>query len=105
MRTVNIGVVGCGEVAQRVYLPEFHRLNDKAALVAVCDRVEERARAAQQRFGASTYYTNLDRFLHESNAEIVVNLTPHKAHVPVSMAPLEPARHGNTEQPLPQSMD
>jgi predicted nucleic acid-binding Zn-ribbon protein len=34
MRTVNIGVVGCGEVAQRVYLPEFHRLNDKAALVA-----------------------------------------------------------------------
>ena len=38
MRTVRIGVVGCGAVAQHVYLPEFHRLNDKAALVAVCDR-------------------------------------------------------------------
>ena len=105
MRTVRIGVVGCGEVAQRVYLPEFHRLHDQAALVAVCDRVEERARTAQQRFGARTYYTDLERFLRESDAEIVVNLTPHKAHFPVSMAALEAGRHVYTEKPLAQSVD
>ena len=46
MRTVNIGVVGCGEVAQRVYLPEFHRLNDKAALVAVCESGPEQPSSA-----------------------------------------------------------
>jgi predicted dehydrogenase len=105
MRTVHIGVVGCGEVAQRVYLPEFYRLHDRATLVAVCDRVEERARAAQQRFGARTYYTDLERFLRESDAEIVVNLTPHKAHVPVSIAALEAGRHVYTEKPLAQSVD
>jgi predicted dehydrogenase len=105
MRTINVGVVGCGQVAQRVYLPEFHRLHDKAALVAVCDQVEVRARAAQQRFGARTYYTDLDRFLRESNAEIVVNLTPHQAHVPVSMAALSAGRHVYTEKPLAQSVD
>src|SRR5262245_40464380 len=105
MRTVHIGVVGCGEVAQRVYLPEFHRLHDKAALVAVCDRVEERAKTAQQRFGARTYYTDLDRFLRQSNAEIVVNLTPHSAHVPVSLAALEAGRHVYTEKPMAQSVD
>ena len=38
MRTVNIGVVGCGEVAQRVYLPEFHRLNDKDLKALMTDR-------------------------------------------------------------------
>ena len=105
MGTVRIGVVGCGAVAQQVYLPEFHRLNDKAALVAVCDHVEERARAAQQRFGARTYYTDLERFLRESDAEIIVNLTPHKAHVPVSMAALAAGRHVYTEKPLAQSVD
>src|SRR5215468_8803990 len=105
MRMVRIGVVGCGEVAQRVYLPEFHRLNDKAALVAVCDNVEERARAAQQRFGARTYYTDLERFLRHSDADIVVNLTPHKAHFPVSMAALEAGRHVDTEKPMAQSVD
>src|SRR5215471_17911442 len=105
MRTVRIGVVGCGEVAQRVYLPEFHRLNDQVVLVAVCDHVEERVRAAQQRFGARTYYTDLERFLRHSDAEIVVNLTPHKAHFPVSMAALEAGRHVYTEKPMAQSVD
>src|SRR5262249_44284133 len=105
MRTVHIGVVGCGAVAQGIYLPEFHRLDDKATLVAVCDRVEERARAAQQRFGARMYYTDLERFLRESDAEIVVNLTPHRAHMSVSMAALEAGRHVYTEKPLAQSLE
>jgi len=104
MRTIHVGVVGCGEVAQRVYLPEFHRLHDKATLVAVCDQVEERARAAQQRFGARAYYTDLDRFLRGSDAEIVVNLTPHRAHMPVSMAALAAGRHVYSEKPLAQSV-
>src|SRR3974377_1941948 len=103
MRTINVGVVGCGEVAQRVYLPEFHRLHDKATLVAVCDQVEERARAAQQHFNARAYYTDLDRFLRESNAEIVVNLTPHRAHMPVSMAALSAGRHVFTDKALAPS--
>jgi predicted dehydrogenase len=105
MRTIDVGVVGCGEVARRIYLPEFHRLHESATLVAVCDQAEERARAAQQRFGARAYYTDLDRFLRESNAEIVVNLTPHRAHMPVSMAALEAGRHVYTEKPLAQSVD
>jgi predicted dehydrogenase len=105
MRAIDVGVVGCGEVARRIYLPEFHRLHDKARLVAVCDQVEERARAAQERFGACTYYTDLDRFLRDSNAEIVVNLTPHRAHAAVSMAALAAGRHVYTEKPLAQSVD
>src|SRR5215469_9776707 len=105
MRIINVGVVGCGEVAERVYLPEFHRLHNKATLVAVCDQIEERARTAQQRFAARAYYTDLDRFLRDSNAEIVVNLTPHRAHVPVSMAALAAGRHVYTEKPLAQSVD
>ena len=105
MRAVPVGVVGCGEVAQRVYLPEFHRLHDKATLVAVCDPVVERASTAQQRFGARTYYTDLDCFLRQSDVELVVNLTPHRAHVPVSMAALTAGRHVYTEKPLAQSVD
>jgi predicted dehydrogenase len=105
MRTIRVGVVGCGEVARRVYLPEFHRLHDKATLVAVCDPVEERASAAQQHFGARAYYTDLDRFLRGSDAEIVVNLTPHQAHAPVSMAALAAGRHVYSEKPLAQSVD
>jgi predicted dehydrogenase len=105
MRKVNVGVVGCGDAAQRVYLPEFHRVEERALLVAVCDRVEERALAARRRFGAKASYTDLDRFLRDSDAEIVLNLTPHHAHVAVSLAALEAGRHVYTEKPMAQSLE
>ena len=105
MRKVNVGVVGCGDAARRVYLSEFHRLQDRARLVAVCDRVEERANAARWRFGAKASYTDLSRFLRDSDAEVVLNLTPHHAHAGVSLAALEAGRHVYTEKPMAQSLD
>jgi predicted dehydrogenase len=105
MRKVNVGAVGCGDAAQRVYLSEFHRMEDRARLVAVCDRVEARATAARRCFGAKASYTDLSRFLRESDVEIVLNLTPHPAHAGVSLAALEAGRHVYTEKPLAQSLD
>jgi predicted dehydrogenase len=105
MRQVNIGVVGCGDAAQHVYLTEFHRLQDRARLVAVCDRVAARAEAARKRFGAKASYTDLERFLRDGEVDIVLNLTPHHAHVSVSLAALESGRHVYTEKPMAQSLD
>ena len=36
--TVRLALLGCGDVAQRDYLPEMHRLAGRAELVAVCGR-------------------------------------------------------------------
>jgi predicted dehydrogenase len=104
MRQVNVGVVGCGDAAQRVYLAEFHRLQDRAQLVAVCDRVAARADEAQRRFGAKAAYTDLDRLLRDSDVDLVLNLTPHHAHAAVSLAALEAGRHVYTEKPMAQSL-
>jgi predicted dehydrogenase len=98
-------VVGCGDAAQRVYLAEFHRMQDRARLVAVCDRVATRADEVRKRFGAQASYTDLDRFLRDSDVDIVLNLTPHHAHVAVSRAALESGRHVYTEKPMAQSLD
>jgi predicted dehydrogenase len=104
MRKINVGVVGCGDAAQRVYLTEFYRMQDRARLVAVCDRVAARADEAQRRFGAKASYTDLDRFLRDSDVDLVLNLTPHHAHVSVSLAALESGRHVYTEKPMAQSL-
>lgn len=105
MRKLNIGVVGCGEAARRIYLPEFHRIQNQAVLVAVCDRVEGRAKETKERFGAKAYYTDLDRFLRQSDADIVVNLTPQRAHVPVSRAALQAGKHVYTEKVMAETLD
>jgi predicted dehydrogenase len=105
MQKVKVGVVGCGEVARRIYLPEFQRIQDKAELVAVCDLVEVRAKEAKERFGAKAYYADVNRFLRGSDVDIVVNLTPHKAHVPMSRAALQAGRHVYTEKVMAQSLE
>jgi predicted dehydrogenase len=104
MSQLNIGVVGCGDAAQRVYLPEFHRIGGRAVLAAVCDRVQERAEAARRRFEAKASFTDLGRFLRESDAQVVLNLTPHHEHVAVSLAALEAGKHVYTEKPMAQSL-
>jgi predicted dehydrogenase len=105
MRKLKVGVVGCGAAARRIYLTELHRIQDQAVLVAVCDVVEARAKEAKERFGAKAYYTDLDRFLRQSDADLVVNLTPQRAHVPVSRAALQAGRHVYTEKVIAQSVD
>ena len=46
---VSLALLGCGDVAQRDYLPEMHRLAGRAELVAVCGRTPERARRRSPR--------------------------------------------------------
>ena len=44
MAKLKLALLGAGDVAQRDYLPEFHRIADRAELVAICSRTAERAR-------------------------------------------------------------
>ena len=42
MKTLKIGVIGCGSIAQHRHFPEYAN-NKNVEVVAVCDIVEERA--------------------------------------------------------------
>lgn len=104
MGKISIGVVGCGDVAQHFYLCELHRLKDRAELLAVCDLNEERAKKTGEQFGARACFTDLAHLLRESDAEVILNLTPHKAHAAVTQAALDAGRHVYSEKPLAQSL-
>ena len=42
MSKTKLALLGVGDVAQRDYLPEFHRLADRAEIVAACGRTASR---------------------------------------------------------------
>ena len=88
-----LALLGCGDVAQRDYLPEMHRLADRAELVAVCGRTESRAREVAARYHIRTWYTDYSRMLAESDADAVVNLTPIQLHADTNLAALQSGRH------------
>ena len=90
---LKLALLGCGDVAQRDYLPELHRLSDRVELVAVCSRSESRARAVAAQYGARAWYTDYRRLLDESGAELVANLTPIPMHAETTLAALQAGKH------------
>ncbi len=101
---IRLALLGCGDVAQRDYLPEFHRLADRAEIVAVCGRGEERARAVAQQYGIPAWYTDYAQMLAESDAQAVINLTPIQLHTQTTLAALQAGKHVYTEKPVASSV-
>ena len=96
---VKIALLGCGDVAQRDYLPELQRLAGRVELVAVCGRTEGRARQVAAQYGGRVY-TDYARMLAETDAAAVLNLTPIQLHTETTLAVLRAGKHVYTEKPL-----
>jgi len=99
---LRLAVVGVGDVAQRDYLPEAHRLAGKAELAVVCSRHEDRARGVAERCAVPRWTTDYREAI-ESDVDAVVNLTPLGLHHEINRAALESGRHVYTEKPLAAS--
>ena len=100
MQKIRLALLGCGDVAQRDYLPEFHRLADRAEIVAVCGRGETRARMTAERHHIPRIYTDYPKMLADAGAEIdaVVNLLPMQMHYESTLACLQAGKHVYTEK-------
>ncbi len=104
-RTVKLALLGCGDVAQRDYLPEMHRLAGRAELVAVCGRTPERVRHVAERYDIPARYDDYRSMLAESDAEAVINLTPIQLHAETTLAALEAGKHVYSEKPITTTLD
>src|SRR5262245_18615575 len=98
-RVINVGVVGCGEIAHRSYLPNLLSY-DRCEVTAVCDLDPARARLAGETFGIAAWYGDYGRFLRESDVDVVVVLTINQAHAATTRAALEAGKHVLSEKML-----
>lgn len=104
MHKVKLALFGCGDVAQRDYLPEFHRLADRAEIVAVCGRTAYRAQAVATQYGIPAVYTDYHQLLAETDAAAIINLTPIQRHFETTLAALEAGKHVYSEKPVAGSV-
>jgi predicted dehydrogenase len=91
-----VGLIGCGNISA-AYLraaPMFPQLRVK--LVADADLSRAEARAAE--FG--TKAASVDALLADPEIELVLNLTPPQAHIPVGLAAIAAGKHVHIEKPL-----
>src|SRR5215212_3117196 len=104
-RTVKLALLGCGDVAQRDYLPEMHRLAGRAELVAVCGRTSERVRHVAEQYDIPARYDDYRSMLAATDAEAVINLTPIQLHAETTLAALEAGKHVYSEKPIATTLD
>ena len=103
MRPLRLAIIGVGDVAERDYLPEAHRLAGIAELAIVCGRRPDRARSVAERY-ASRWTADYQEAI-DCDVDAVVNLTPLDVHYEVNRAALQGGRHVYTEKPLAASAD
>nr|MBP8176009.1 Gfo/Idh/MocA family oxidoreductase [Sphaerotilus sp.] len=102
-RKIRFALVGCGRIAKN-HFGALAQHADRAELVAVCDRLPERAAAAAAQTGARAF-TSLEAMLAEVDADIVVLTTPSGLHPQQAIRAARAGRHVLSEKPMATKWD
>jgi predicted dehydrogenase len=105
---IRVGIIGCGDVAHRWYLPALAGLRETVEIVACCDaspgRAERAIAAVVEWSPGATPYTELDRMLAGERLDAIFNLTPAPTHGDVTRSALEAGLHVFSEKPIASSV-
>lgn len=95
---MNIGVLGCADIAWRMVIPAMKRV-EGVRLVAVASRDEAKARRFAERFDCDPV-VGYDELLGRSDVDAVYIPLPSALHVPWALDALKAGKHVLVEKPL-----
>jgi len=104
MDKIKIGVIGCGDIAFRSYLPAIQELANQVELVATCSRSQGHAEQARVEYRARQSFTDIDEMLAQVDLDAILILTPMRQHGPLAMAALEAGKHVYVEKVMAVDM-
>jgi len=96
---VEVGVVGCGAIAQLVHLPLLSDLPD-VSLAAVCDDNRPKAQLVAERFAVPSVYSSAAEMAEEADLDAVIVCTPNQLHAEHSDLALNGGASVLCERPL-----
>ena len=103
-RIVNVGIIGCGGIANGKHMPSLHQLPN-VRMVAFCDIIPEKAEKAAKEFGTpdAKVYTDYKELLKDESIEVVHVCTPNREHADISIDALYAGKHVMCEKPMAKS--
>jgi len=96
---IRIGIVGCGGIANSLYLPGIADI-PRARVVALCDVSTERLSATRERFGVDQTYTDLGEMLDQADIDLLINTTPIQTHYALNLQAVEAGVNVYTEKSM-----
>jgi predicted dehydrogenase len=105
-RSIRLGIIGAGGVAQSKYLPAIARLRmiwEPVELVAFATRNKEQARKIETTYH-TRHYSDYQQMLAQEEIDGVLVLSPDQLHPEHTIAALESGRHVLVEKPIARSL-
>ena len=99
---LRIGVAGVGALALRGILPHLTQpdVSDRVVVAALCEPVEERARAAAERFGVPNVFTSVEDLVASGDVDAVTIASPIGLHFEHCRLALEAGKHVHVNKTL-----
>ena len=99
---INIGVIGCGKIAQVRHLPEYAE-NTKCRIAAVFDLNAERCAEIAKQYGA-TACASVEELLSIDEIDAVSVCTANTTHAEITIAALQAGKHVLCEKPMAMTL-
>ncbi len=97
---IRVGVIGTGEFATSIHLPNLKKLSGKFSIHAVMSRTGHKAKAVAEQFGASYATTIAEDIINDNDIDLVMICTRHDSHTELVMKSLKSGKHVFVEKPL-----
>ena len=97
-RPINIGLVGCGRIADN-HLQAIIEHHDNLRLTAICEPNVDILNTVCDKYGAELY-DNIDDLLRHSNTDLIILCTPSGLHAAQTIKVAQSGRHVLTEKPM-----
>jgi predicted dehydrogenase/threonine dehydrogenase-like Zn-dependent dehydrogenase len=97
---INIALIGAGEFASGMHLPNLQKLKSKFALYAVMSPNSLKSKEIASHFGAVYSTTDFDEILKDKNIDAVLIATRHDSHASLVLKALKANKHVFVEKPL-----
>ena len=92
----NIGLIGCGNIAETYFRAQDYFNNIK--FVACSDKFPEVSKNCADQYNIKSL--TVDEIIHDTNVDIILNLTIPQAHFEISKIALEAGKHVYSEKPM-----
>ena len=102
MKKLRVGVVGCGRISIRHFLPLTSI--EEVELVACCDIKKDRADEAASKYGIKAYYS-YQEMIKEENLDAIHLCLPHYLHSSVAIYAFEHGVNVLTEKPMDVNLE
>ena len=97
---IRLAVIGSGEFAAAMHLPNVKSLGELFHLQAIASRTGHKASAAAAHFGAAYATTDHRKVLEDANVDAVLICTRHDQHAALALEALKAGKHVLVEKPL-----